>query len=121
ALPLEEPYVPPGHSPHKRRFWGAEKAEQVAQIALLCDVCGHPFRPAVVRVGPLTPDVLRLARAAYEDRLLPSGSMDATRIAVLADALEESGCADAGLLGHLRSEGQHVRGCWAVDLLLGKA
>jgi hypothetical protein len=121
ALPLDEPYVPPGYSPHDRRFCQAEKAEQGAQIALLCDVCGHPFRPVVAHVGPLVPEVLGLARAAYEDRLVPSGSLDATRLVVLADALEESGCAEAGLLGHLRSAGPHVRGCWALDLLLGKA
>jgi hypothetical protein len=121
ALPLEEPYVPPGHSPHKRRFWDAENAEQAEQIALLCDVCGHPFRPAVARTGPLAPEVIRLARAAYQERPLPSGSLDATRLAVLADALEESGCTEGSLLGHLRGPGPHVRGCWALDLLLGKA
>jgi pSer/pThr/pTyr-binding forkhead associated (FHA) protein len=38
----------------------------------------------------------------------------------LADALEDAGCTDAEMLGHLRAEGPHVRGCWAVDLLLGK-
>jgi len=39
---------------------------------------------------------------------------------VLADALEEAGCTDADLLGHLRGPGPHVRGCWVLDLLLGK-
>jgi hypothetical protein len=39
---------------------------------------------------------------------------------LLADALEDAGCTDAGLLGHLRSPGPHVRG-WAVDLVLGKS
>jgi hypothetical protein len=40
---------------------------------------------------------------------------------VLADALEEAGCADGDLLGHLRQQGAvHVRGCWAVDALLEK-
>ena len=37
-----------------------------------------------------------------------------------ADALEEAGCSDEAILGHLRSAGSHVRGCWAVDLVLGK-
>jgi hypothetical protein len=46
--------------------------------------------------------------------------LDTVRLAVLADALEEAGCADPDLLGHLRGPGPHVRGCWAVDLLLGK-
>jgi hypothetical protein len=49
---------------------------------------------------------------------LPRG-LDVARLAVLADALEDPGCADADLLSHLRGPGMHVRGCWAVDLLLG--
>jgi hypothetical protein len=51
---------------------------------------------------------------------MPSGHLDPARLAVLADALEDAGCADADLLGHLRGPGPHIRGCWAVDLLLGK-
>jgi hypothetical protein len=41
-------------------------------------------------------------------------------IADLADALEDAGCTDAELLGHLRAPGPHVRGCWAVDLVSGR-
>src|SRR5438045_536785 len=43
---------------------------------------------------------------------------DFAALPVLADALEEAGCADADLLGHLRGPGPHVRGCWALDRLL---
>jgi hypothetical protein len=64
--------------------------------------------------------VRRLAEGAYEHRLLPSGTLDLARLAVLADALEEAGCDQADILKHLRGPGPHVRGCWAVDLLLGK-
>jgi hypothetical protein len=64
--------------------------------------------------------VVKLAEAVYEERELPSGHLDAGRLAILADMLEEAGCCDAGLLGHLRGPGPHVRGCFAVDLLLGK-
>jgi hypothetical protein len=64
--------------------------------------------------------VVKLARAAYEFRSLPDGTLDASRLAVLADALEEAGCVDADLLGHLRGPGPHVRGCFALDWLLGK-
>ena len=39
---------------------------------------------------------------------------------ILADALEEAGCTNEDMLAHLRSPGLHVRGCWVVDLLLGK-
>jgi hypothetical protein len=42
------------------------------------------------------------------------------RLPILADALEDAGCDSAKVLAHLRGEGPHVRGCWAVDLILGK-
>jgi hypothetical protein len=64
--------------------------------------------------------VVAVARAAYDERELPSGTLDGARLAVLTDALEESGCDQADLLAHLRGPGPHVRGCWAVDLILGK-
>jgi hypothetical protein len=63
---------------------------------------------------------LKLAQAVYDDHDLPSGHLDAARLAVLADMLEEADCSDAHMLEHLRSPGPHVRGCWVVDLLLGK-
>ena len=50
----------------------------------------------------------------------PTAHLDPDRVAVLADALEEAGCTEDGLLGHLRGPGPHVRGCWALDLVLGK-
>ena len=40
---------------------------------------------------------------------------------VLADLLEEAGCTDAALLGHLRGPGPHVLGCWALDAAVGKS
>ena len=43
------------------------------------------------------------------------------RLPILADALEEAGCDDPDILSHLRGPGPHVRGCWALDLVLGKA
>jgi hypothetical protein len=62
----------------------------------------------------------RLAQAAYDDRRLPECTLDAARLAVLADALEEAGAA-AGLGGHLREPGGvHVRGCHVLDLVLQK-
>ena len=54
---------------------------------------------------------------AYDDRALPSGHLDPARLAVLADALEDT---DEQILGHLRGPGPHVRGCAAVDAVLGK-
>jgi hypothetical protein len=57
--------------------------------------------------------VVKLARTIYDDR----GFED---LPVLADALEDAGCTDEAILGHCRGPGPHVRGCWVVDLLLGK-
>jgi hypothetical protein len=57
--------------------------------------------------------VPQIAQAIYTDRAFD-------RLPVLADALEDAGCADASILDHCRQPGEHVRGCWVLDLLLGK-
>lgn len=62
----------------------------------------------------------RIAEVIYEERKMPEGTLDCTRLAILADALEEAGCNNADILSHCRSAGPHVRGCWALDLVLGK-
>jgi hypothetical protein len=64
--------------------------------------------------------VPKLAAAIYEERELPQGTLDNTRLAVLADAPEEAGYTNGDILDHCRKPGTHVRGCWVVDLLLGK-
>jgi hypothetical protein len=97
--------------------YGAREAEAVLCGLLRC-VIGNPFRP-LPSTPILTPIVVSLAQAAYDERLLPSGELDPARLAVLSDALEDAGCADA-ILSHLRASGPHVRGCWALDLILGK-
>jgi hypothetical protein len=91
--------------------------EEAARSKLVRDVFGNPFRPTPA-VDPAwlawnDSTVRRLAEAVYEERAFD-------RLPVLADALNDAGCSDAALLGHLRSGSEHVRGCWAVDLLLGK-
>jgi len=62
--------------------------------------------------------VAELARCAYEHRQQPSGTLDPSRLAALADGLQEIGCTDADLLEHLRGPGPHVRGCWALETIL---
>lgn len=95
--------------------------ELAAQAGLLRDIFGPlPFRPVMVRPICQTPQAVALAQAAYDERELPAGTLATARLAVLADALEDAGCDQADLLGHLRGPGPHVRGCWAVDLILGK-
>ena len=64
--------------------------------------------------------VENLARTAYDERSLPAGYLDTDRLAVLADALEDAGCDNADIISHLRGPGPHVRGCWALDLVLDK-
>jgi hypothetical protein len=98
----------------------AMSAEAARQCNLLRDIFGNPFRPVALSRAWLPPAVLALAQAAYESRASPPGTLDRERLAILADALEENGCSDGELLGHLRGPGPHVRGCWAVDLVLAK-
>jgi hypothetical protein len=98
--------------------------EEAPQAGLLRDIFGNPFD----RTPDLRPDWLRwnggvvrtLAETAYQHRTMPAGRLKRQRLALLADALEDAGCSDAELLSHLRSPGPHVRGCWALDLVLGK-
>jgi hypothetical protein len=96
--------------------------EREHQCRLLRDLVPNPFRvlPATTRSW-LTPAVVKLAQRAYEDRLLPEGTFDLTRLRKLAQALVDAGCENGELVGHLRAAGPHVRGCWAVDLILGKS
>jgi len=102
--------------------WDRERAvAEAAHCALLRDIFGSlSFRPVVIDPAWRTPTVHALAQAAYDTRILPSGALDNARLAVLGDALEEAGCDNADILNHLRQPGEHVRGCWVVDLLLGK-
>jgi hypothetical protein len=77
-------------------------------------VFGNPFRPAAFDPQWRTRTTMDLARTMY-------GSRDFGATPILADALEESGCDDPRLLAHCRGSGPHVRGCWAVDAVLGRA
>jgi hypothetical protein len=112
-----EAAVPPGTAGRK----GAKVAERRRIRAVFTDIFGNPFRPITLDTACLMPQIIAIAQAACEHRDLPSGQLDPSRLAVLADALEDAGCDDADLLAHLRGPGPHVRGCWALDLILGKS
>ena len=73
-------------------------------------------RRALLAADPawLTSDVVALARGIYDERTFD-------RMPILADALQDAGCDSADILNHCRGAGPHVRGCWVVDLVLGKA
>jgi hypothetical protein len=90
------------------------------QCQLLRCLFGNPFRAVAVDPGWQTPAVVALALAAYEDRVLPEGSLDSDRLATLADALEDAGCDHREILDHLRGPGPHIRGCWVLDKLLDR-
>lgn len=81
---------------------------------MLREVFGNPFRPVVPDPTWLTSDVLLLVRGIYDERAFD-------RMPILADALQDAGCDNEEVLSHCRGTGPHVRGCWVVDLLLGKA
>jgi hypothetical protein len=111
------------HAVYQARAAGADQASAWEdarsagardQARLLRDILGNPFRPAKLDAawldwqGGLVP---ALARRIYDER-------DFTGLAILADALEDAGCDDADVLSHCRSGDDHVRGCWALDLIL---
>ncbi|VTR96240.1 Uncharacterized protein OS=Sorangium cellulosum (strain So ce56) GN=sce5710 PE=4 SV=1 [Gemmata massiliana] len=87
------------------------EAEQLTILAR--DIFGDPFRPVTLDPAWLTSTVVALAEGIYADRAFD-------RLPILADALEEAGCGDPGVLSHCRGPGTHVRGCWVVDTLLKK-
>jgi hypothetical protein len=90
------------------------------QTGFLRDIFGNPFQPVPFNLAWRTPDIVSLAHAAYDERILPSGELDHQRLAVLADALLDAGCTSVDVLDHLRGPGPHVRGCWLVDAILDK-
>jgi hypothetical protein len=93
----------------------AQRGSPSGLADLARDIFGNPFRPVPLDLAWRTPTVVQLAHAASDE-----DHLDPARLAVLSDALEDAGCTDTNLLTHLRSAGPHVRGCWALDLILGK-
>lgn len=89
------------------------KAERTIQGRRIRCVFGNPFRPVAVNPAWLTSDVVALATGIYQDRAFD-------RMPILADALQDAGCDNDDILNHCRYPGEHVRGCWAVDLILGR-
>jgi hypothetical protein len=89
---------------------GTVAAELHAQADLLRDIFGSlPFRPITLDLSLLTPTVVQLAQAIYDDRAFD-------RMPELANTLHQAGCDNDEILGHCRGRGPHVRGCWVVDL-----
>ena len=92
----------------------ASKITGSLQPQLLREAFGNPFRSVLVDPAWLTSTVLGLATGIYEEK-----SFD--RMPILADALQDAGCDSEEILNHCRQPGEHVRGCWVIDTLLGKS
>jgi hypothetical protein len=90
------------------------KQELKEQARLIRDIFGNPFRPVVVEPSWLTSTVLALTSQMYDSR-------DFSPMPILADALQDAGCDNEDILNHCRQPSEHVRGCWVVDLILGKS
>ena len=84
------------------------------QANVIRDVLGNPLRQAVLNSASLHRDdgmVQRIAQGIYDGRTF-------ARMPILGDALSDAGCADEEVLSHCREPGEHVRGCWLLDLVL---
>ena len=93
----------------------AYRLEELCQTALLRDIVGNPFRPVAFDAAWRTDTAVSLAKGMYESR-------DFGAVPILADALQDAGCTSDDVLNHCRDAKQvHVRGCWVVDLVLGKS
>lgn len=102
-------YGPPERRLAKVKYAG----ERENQAALVRDIFVNPFRPVPIASSWLTPTVTAITTGIYKEKAFD-------RVPVLGDALEESGCTSEDILSHFRQPGVHVRGCWALDLVLEK-
>jgi hypothetical protein len=91
----------------------AEEEELSHQLVIFHDIFANPFRPVSFDPAWRTTTAQQLTQGMYDSR-------DFGAMPILADALQDAGCDNAPILDHCRGAGPHVRGCWVVDLVLGK-
>jgi hypothetical protein len=112
----------PPNSREKMREWrmrrlereeSGEQSERTIQATRLRDIFGNPFRLATFDPSLRVRNVIGLAKSMYDERAFD-------RMSELGDALDRAGCRDEAILSHCREPNEHVRGCWVVDLVLGK-
>jgi hypothetical protein len=90
------------------------RRDRVQQGEFLLRECfGNPFRPVSIAPAWRTSDVMLLAGGIYDEKAFD-------RMPILADALQDAGCNSDEMLNHCRAPGEHVRGCWVLDAVLGK-
>lgn len=100
--------------PEENKIWRAARGKELAaHCQIVRDILGNPFRPVTPNSSWLVPAVTDMAQTIYEHA-------GWGRMPELADALEAAGCTNSDVLDHCRGAGSHVRGCWVIDLLLGK-
>jgi hypothetical protein len=93
---------------------GRRQTGRIGQCHLIRDIFGPSvFRPVIFSPEWRTDTVVTLARQMYDPR-------EFSAMPILADALQDAGCDNDDILNHCRSDGPHARGCWVVDLVLGK-
>jgi hypothetical protein len=96
---------------------GRLPVERTLLVEPVQDIFGNPFHSITTNPTWLTWNdgmVRKIVQAIYDERAFD-------RMPIVADALTDAGCDNADILNHCRNEGPHVKGCWVIDLLLGKS
>jgi hypothetical protein len=92
------------------------EADRIQRCNLLREIFGNRFSRQSIHPAWLSWNegtVGSLAQSIYDERAFD-------QLPILADELEKAGCANPEILGHCRGTGRHFRGCWVLDLVLGK-
>jgi hypothetical protein len=92
----------------------ANRATGLVRVGLLRELFGSPFVQSPIDPSWLTPDVVSLAQSIYDRKMFSD-------MPALAEALSRSTCTDEVILSHCRDAGVHIRGCWVLDLILGRS
>jgi hypothetical protein len=107
-----ELYDPEWRDPEVSQYAAIQETER--QLLIIRDILGDPLQLTPVDPPWLSETAVLIARGMYE-------TQDFFPMPILADALQDAGCDSDDVLSHCRDARQvHVRGCWVVDLVLGK-
>jgi hypothetical protein len=106
---------------HPTNFWNANlgelnSEEKIARCDVIRDLFDHLHHSTTIEPRWRTWNggtIPKVAQSIY-------GEQSFSDLPILADALEEEGCPNTAVLDHCRRPGKHFRGCWVLDLLLGK-
>jgi hypothetical protein len=98
-------------SRHQPDDFRGQRGKQAVRLRCLF---GNPFQPIVLDPKWVSSTVKQLATVIYDERQF-------SNMPILGDALEEAGCDNQDVLKHCRRQVEHCRGCFVVDLVLGRA